>query len=151
VGFESVTMPDLSDQEKFDAMIMKVVPQSLGEQGGSGASMAKPGFNLSKAAFLSIPCTDLDCDSVDSECGLWVKCGVCESIMNNKAIPPCPFNVIACRVGRPFTLVWWTVHKDSGMHKQRLGSLKQSGLEVLELDGTINRFEPDSLNQLRKK
>jgi hypothetical protein len=113
--------------------------------------MTKPGFNLSKAAFLSLPCTDPDCDSVDSECDLWVKCAVCESIMNNKATPHRPFNIIASRVGRPFTLVWWTEHKDSEMHKQRLGSLMQSGLEVLELNGTINRFERESLNQLRKK
>jgi hypothetical protein len=144
-------MLDLSDRGKFDAMMMKVVPQSLGEQGGSNAPMTKPGFNLSKAAFLSLPCTDPDCDSVDSECGLWVKCAVCESIMNSKAAPPHPFNVIASRVGRPFTLVRWTEHKESEMHKQRQGSLKQSGLEVLELNGTINRFEHESLNQLRKK
>jgi hypothetical protein len=37
------------------------------------------------------------------------------------------------------------------MHKQRLGSLNQSGLEALELNGTINRFERGSLNQLWKK
>jgi hypothetical protein len=123
-GFDTMPMPDLSDRGKFDTMMMKVVPQSLGEQGGSNAPMTKPGFNLSKAAFLSLPCTDLDCDSVDSECGLWVKCAVCESIMNSKATPPHPFNVIASRVGRPFTLVQWTEHKDSEMHKQRLCSFK---------------------------
>jgi hypothetical protein len=150
-GFDTMTMPDLSNQGKFDAMTMKVVPQSLGEQGGSNAQMAKPGFNLSKAAFLPLPCADPDCDSVDSECGLWVKCALCESIMNNKATPPRPFNFIASKVGRPFTLVWLTEHNDSEMHKQRLGSLKRSGLEVLELNGTINRLERESLNQLRKK
>ncbi len=37
------------------------------------------------------------------------------------------------------------------IHKQRLGCLKQSGQEELELNGTINRFEHGSLNQLRKK
>jgi hypothetical protein len=71
--------------------------------------------------------------------------------MNHKANPPYPFNIIACRVGRPFTLVQWMDHKGTEIHKQRLGSLKQSGLEELELNGTINRFEHGSLNQLRKK
>jgi hypothetical protein len=71
--------------------------------------------------------------------------------MNHKANPPCPFNIIACRVGKPFTLVCWTDHKGTEIHKQRLGCLKQSGLEELELNGTINRFEHGSLNQLQKK
>jgi hypothetical protein len=35
--------------------------------------------------------------------------------------------------------------------KQRLGCLKQSGLEELELNGTINRFKHGSLNQLWNK
>ncbi len=54
-------------------------------------------------------------------------------------------------MGSPFTLVRWTDHKDTEIHKQRLFSLKQSGLEALELNGTINRFERGSLNQLQKK
>ncbi len=67
--------------------------------------IAKFAINSSKADFLALPCTDPECDSVDSEYGLWVKCVVCKSIMNHKANPPRPFNIIACRVGRPFTLV----------------------------------------------
>jgi hypothetical protein len=42
-------------------------------------------------------------------------------------------------------------HKGTEIHKQRLSCLKQSGLEELELNGTINRFEHGSLNQLQKK
>jgi hypothetical protein len=67
--------------------------------------IAKFAINSFKADFLALPCTDPECDSLDSEDGLWVKCAVCESIMNHKAKPPCPFNIIACRVGRPFTQV----------------------------------------------
>ncbi len=67
--------------------------------------IAKFAINSSKADFLALPCTDPECDSVDSEYGLWVKCAVCESIINHKANPPCPFNIIACRVGSPFILV----------------------------------------------
>ncbi len=48
--------------------------------------IAKFAINSSKADFLALPCPDPECDSVDSEYGLWVKCAVCESIMNHKAV-----------------------------------------------------------------
>ncbi len=67
--------------------------------------IAKFAINSSKADFLALPCTDPECDSVNYEYGLWVRCAVCESIMNYKANPSRPFNIIAYRVGRPFTLV----------------------------------------------
>jgi hypothetical protein len=133
-------------------MTTKVAQPSLDKQRGSDEMTTKATLiNSSKADFLALPSTDPDCDSVDSKFGLWVKCAVCVSIMNNKATPPHPFNIIASRVGRPFTLVQWTDHKDTEIHKQRLVSLKRSGLEALESNGTINRFESGSLNQLRKK
>jgi hypothetical protein len=100
-----MTMKDLGERGKFDETTTKVVPPSLGEQGGSDAVTTKAAFYPSRADFLALPCTDPDCDSVDSKYGLWVKCAVRVSIMNNKATPPRPFNIIASRVGRPFTLV----------------------------------------------
>jgi hypothetical protein len=36
----------------------------------------------SKCDFLALPVTDLECDSVDSEKGLWVKCAVCDVHVN---------------------------------------------------------------------
>ncbi len=50
--------------------------------------IAKFAINSSKADFLALPCTEPECDSVDSEYGLWVKCAVCESIMITKPNPP---------------------------------------------------------------
>ena len=105
---------------------MKAAPLSLDEQGGSDATKTKAtSIDSSKADFLVLSSTDPDCDSVDSKFGLWVKCAVCVSIMNNKATPPRPFNIIASQVGWPFTLVRWTDHKDTEIHKQRLVSLKR--------------------------
>jgi hypothetical protein len=62
--------------------------------------IAKFAINFSKADFLAIPCTDPECDSVDSEYGLWVKCAVCESIMNHKANPPPPFQYYCMQSGQ---------------------------------------------------
>jgi hypothetical protein len=101
--------------------------------------------------FLALPFSDTECDSVDSKNGLWVKCAVCSSIMNNKVIPPRPSNIIATRAGRPFTIARWTSHKSAESHKKSLGRLKQSGLEDLESNGTIDRFDQASLTQMRKK
>ncbi len=67
--------------------------------------IVKFAINFSKADFLALPCTDPECDSVGSEYGLWVNCAMCESIMNHKAKLPPPFNIIACRGGKLFTLV----------------------------------------------
>ncbi len=39
--------------------------------------IAKFAINSSKADFLALPCTDRECDSVDSEYGLWVCVCVC--------------------------------------------------------------------------
>jgi hypothetical protein len=98
--------PSLGKQGGVNKTTMKAAPLSLDDQGGSNAMTTKTtSINSSRADFLALPSTDPDCDSVDSKFGLWVKCAVCVSIMNNKATPPRPFNTIASRVGRPFTLV----------------------------------------------
>jgi hypothetical protein len=62
--------------------------------------IAKFAISSSKADFLALPCTDPECNSVDSEHGLWVKCAVCESIMNHKATPPLPFQYYCIQSGQ---------------------------------------------------
>ncbi len=136
------------------AMATEMAPaEEAVKAGGDTETIAIDKFSItsSKPDFLALPHTDRECDSVDSEYGLWVKCAVCDSIVNKKAIPPPPSNVIPCRAHRPFTLSRWTEHKAAEIHQQHLGCLKRSGLEELASSGTINRFEQGTLNKLQKK
>jgi hypothetical protein len=115
----------------------------------TNTSIHKFSINSSKDDFLALPHSDAECDSVDSDSGLWIKCAVCDKGVNWKAGRP--YNVIPCRVGRPFTLARWIDHKATDIHKNNVSCQKRSSLEQLESNGTISRLQRDNLNQLRKK
>jgi hypothetical protein len=89
------------------------IAEEAAKSGGETESINIDKFSiiLSKPDFLALPLTDPECKSVDAENGLWVKCSVCGSIINKKASPPRPSNVIPCRARRPFTLSRWIEHK----------------------------------------
>ena len=140
-------------QQKMVAVTEIALAEEVVKSGGETESLNIDKFSIisSKPDILALPLTDPECTSVDAENGLWIKCSVCDSIINKKASPPRPSNVIPCRASRPFTLSRWIEHKATEMHQQRVGCLKRSGLEELASTGTINRFEKGVLNQLRKK
>jgi hypothetical protein len=73
------------------AMATEMAPaEEAAKAGGDTETITIDKFSItsSKPDFLALPHTDRECDSVDSEYGLWVKCAVCDSIMNKKATPP---------------------------------------------------------------
>ncbi len=79
------------------AMVTEMAPaEEAAKAGGDTETITIDKFSItsSKPDFLALPHTDHECDSVDSEYGLWVECAVCDSIMNKKATPPHPSNVI---------------------------------------------------------
>jgi hypothetical protein len=78
-------------EETEMAMATEMAPaEEAAKAGGDTETITidKLSITSSKPDFLALPHTDRECDSVDSEYGLWVKCAVCDSIMNKKAIPP---------------------------------------------------------------
>jgi hypothetical protein len=115
----------------------------------SDSNKKLPPVNSSKPDFLNLPKTDKEVHSIDTTDGLWVKCSICDSSMNNKANPPRPFNIVLSR--KPFTLVRWLEHKQTKSHISLLGSLKRRRLEEKMADGSITRFERGELNNCTKK
>jgi len=106
--------------------------------------------NKAKERFLSLANVDAECEAVDAENGCWIKCGVCESIINPHTGRP--FNIIAPKKDSPFTIGRWNEHKKTDAHSQNLRVLRKASLEAKEKDGTISRLERMELNQqFRKK